>query len=94
MADMVIYSQPDYDFARDRNANGQIVTDAKETTGAHGYLNTQPDMNAIFIAAGVGIRSGVTVEQMTNRAVAPTVAKLLGITLPKTLEGPLSAVLQ
>jgi hypothetical protein len=41
-------------------------------------------MQAIFIAAGYGIRQGVTRDEMKNLSVAPTLARLLGVQLPKT----------
>jgi predicted AlkP superfamily pyrophosphatase or phosphodiesterase len=61
-----------------------IRVTAEHLSGAHGYLNTDPEMQAIFIAAGYGIRQGVTRDEMKNLSVAPTLARLLGVQLPKT----------
>jgi predicted AlkP superfamily pyrophosphatase or phosphodiesterase len=60
-----------------------VVSDATEgSLGAHGYLSTDPDLGALFIASGAGIKRGVTLDAITNLDVAPTVAALLGVPLP------------
>jgi predicted AlkP superfamily pyrophosphatase or phosphodiesterase len=51
------------------------------TAGQHGYLSTDPDMDAIFIASGRGIRAGARADRIRNVDVAPTIAALLGIEL-------------
>ena len=51
------------------------------TSGQHGYLASDPDMDAIFIAWGRGIRSGARAERIRNVDVAPTIAELLGVQL-------------
>jgi len=55
------------------------VTESIPPIGSHGYLNTDPDMSAIFIAWGAGIRKGIQVPEIRNVDVAPTIARLLGI---------------
>ncbi|MFT4955362.1 MAG: putative AlkP superfamily pyrophosphatase or phosphodiesterase [Brevundimonas sp.] len=50
--------------------------------GAHGYDNAAPDMAALFIAHGPGVRSGVTLDQMDAVDVQPLLARLLGIDAP------------
>ena len=47
--------------------------------GAHGYDNAAPDMAALFIAHGPGVRSGVTLENMDAVDVQPLLAHVLGI---------------
>jgi predicted AlkP superfamily pyrophosphatase or phosphodiesterase len=60
-----------------------VVSDAVEgSLGAHGYVNTDPELGAIFIASGRGIRKGVTLDSIDNLALAPTMAALLGLQLP------------
>ena len=54
--------------------------------GAHGFLPSRPSMSTGFIAAGAGIKSGVTLERIGLVDVAPTAARLLGITMP-SVEG-------
>jgi predicted AlkP superfamily pyrophosphatase or phosphodiesterase len=61
---------------------GSVVSDAPEgALGAHGYVSTDPDLSALFIASGAGVARGVTLETMNNIDVAPTIARLLGLDL-------------
>jgi predicted AlkP superfamily pyrophosphatase or phosphodiesterase len=52
--------------------------------GAHGYPNTDPDLRALFIATGRGIKRGVTIDDADNLNLAPTAAALLGVSLGET----------
>ena len=52
----------------------------------HGYLNSDPKMQAIFIAWGAGIPRGIRLGKISNLDVAPTIAAILGIEL-KTAKG-------
>ncbi|MEP6914986.1 MAG: ectonucleotide pyrophosphatase/phosphodiesterase [Acidobacteriota bacterium] len=62
-----------------------VVNDAPEgSLGAHGYVNTDPELGAIFIASGRGIKPGVTLDSVSNLDLAPTMARLLGIAMPGT----------
>jgi predicted AlkP superfamily pyrophosphatase or phosphodiesterase len=81
-------AKPDYAFGG--GVEGPIVQTMMQTRGQHGYLNTDPDMDALFIASGAQIRSGVDLGSITNLRVAPTVAALLGVSLPAATEAPLS----
>jgi predicted AlkP superfamily pyrophosphatase or phosphodiesterase len=56
-----------------------VVVDAPPGDGQHGYLNTDPEMDAIFIAWGRGIRPGAHADRIRNVDVAPTIAVLLGL---------------
>jgi predicted AlkP superfamily pyrophosphatase or phosphodiesterase len=47
--------------------------------GTHGYINTDPNMQAIFMAWGAGIPKGVRLAKISNLDVAPTIAALLGV---------------
>jgi predicted AlkP superfamily pyrophosphatase or phosphodiesterase len=65
-------------------ADGDVVVDAAEgSLGAHGYPATDPELGALFIASGAGIRPGVKLGVIDNVDVAPTMAELLGLTLGK-----------
>lgn len=52
--------------------------------GYHGYLAANPKMNAVFIASGRGIKSGLKIGLVDNVDLAPTIAHLLGTQLPGT----------
>jgi predicted AlkP superfamily pyrophosphatase or phosphodiesterase len=68
-------------------AGDRVVVDAAEgSLGAHGYVATDPDLRALFIASGRGIKAGVTLDVVDNLDVAPTAARLLGIPL-KNVDG-------
>lgn len=86
MADFVLAAKTGYGFAAD--AQGEVVIDvpAGQVSGTHGYLNTDPEMNAIFVAWGRGIRQGKQLETMRNIDIAPTIGALLGLTM-KGIDG-------
>jgi len=71
MSDLVLVAEPGYAF--DGSAAGG---------GAHGYLNTDPEMNALLVAWGAGIQPGVHLGVLPNVNVAPTIARLLHVPLP------------
>ena len=57
--------------------------------GAHGYPPENEDMHASLLAAGAGIRPGPPTARVSMLAVAPTVARLLGVTLRDAEARPL-----
>ena len=79
MGDFVLLAKPGYGFTA--AADGEPITDVVEgtTLAFHGYQPSDPDMDAIFIAWGQGIRSGVRLEKISNLDVAPTIARVLGL---------------
>jgi len=58
------------------------VTRTGTAGGTHGYLPGQRDMEASFFIAGPGIPAGRDLGRIDMRDVAPTLAGLLGVTLP------------
>jgi arylsulfatase A-like enzyme len=86
MAQMVLAAKEGYAF--NNNALGdESVTEVTLTLGNqghHGYLASNPKMNALFVAAGRGIKKGARVGVIENIHVAPTIAHLLGVGLPGT----------
>jgi predicted AlkP superfamily pyrophosphatase or phosphodiesterase len=65
-------------FLRAAKEGKRFVTEPTEG-GIHGYLNTDPRMQAIFIAWGAGIPGGIRLNTISNLDVAPTIAALLGL---------------
>jgi predicted AlkP superfamily pyrophosphatase or phosphodiesterase len=51
-------------------------------TGQHGYLPDRPEMRASFFVKGPGIAAGRNLGLVDMRQVAPTIAMLLGVSLP------------
>lgn len=55
--------------------------------GAHGFLPTRRDMQAICIAAGPRIRAGAEWPEIRIIDIAPMIAELLGFPAPATFRG-------
>jgi predicted AlkP superfamily pyrophosphatase or phosphodiesterase len=86
MADLVLAAKEGYSFTGD--TQGEVVANvpAGQISGTHGYLNSDEDMKAIFIAWGQGIKPGKTLDTIRNLDVAPTIAALLNLQM-KGIEG-------
>lgn len=81
MGDLILY--PKAGYALNNAVTGDDATaPTVNYGGTHGYPNSDPDLDGIFIASGRGIRKGVVLDRMANLDVAPTIAKLMGLTLP------------
>jgi hypothetical protein len=63
------------------NSRGPLVVPVSPG-GMHGYLPDSPAMRASFIVAGPGIPAGRALGVIDQRAIAPTLARLLGVRLP------------
>jgi predicted AlkP superfamily pyrophosphatase or phosphodiesterase len=81
--DMVLAATPDYGFSNE--SEGSYFTEVAQG-GTHGYVNSDPNMQAIFIASGAGVPKGVHLDSIPNLDVAPTVAALLGLEM-KNVKG-------
>ena len=81
--DLVLAAKQDYQF---ENGPGDEVISRVPGRGTHGFLNTDPAMQAIFIAWGAGIEKGSGIGYINNIDVAPTVANLLDLPM-KTADG-------
>jgi predicted AlkP superfamily pyrophosphatase or phosphodiesterase len=80
MSDLVLVAKDGYAFSNTAIGDESMAATSPTlgTMGHHGFLSTNPKMNAVFIASGRGIKRGATVDTVRNIDVAPTVAKLLG----------------
>jgi hypothetical protein len=84
MADLILVPKPGHGFSNIASGD-ETVTPVTLTAGGlgnHGYLSSNPNMNAMFVAVGRGIKRGVKLGVIDNRNVAPTIAHLLGEGLP------------
>ena len=63
------------------NSRGPLVVSVN-AGGMHGYLPDAPAMRASFFIAGPGVSAGRDLGVIDQRAIAPTLAKLLGVRLP------------
>jgi predicted AlkP superfamily pyrophosphatase or phosphodiesterase len=94
MADLVLTAADGFAFSGE--TTGDIVADvpAGSTPGSHGFINTDPEMRAIFIASGAGVKPGATLGVIKNLDVAPTIAQLLGIELKDVTGHVLDGILR
>jgi predicted AlkP superfamily pyrophosphatase or phosphodiesterase len=86
--DLLIAAKPGNVFA-----SGAPEKKGEPNGGTHGYLNSDPQMQAIFMAWGSGIKPGVRLGTISNLDVAPTIAALLGIKLTNATGRPLTTIL-
>lgn len=86
MADLILVAAEGYAFNNEARGEEVItqVTLAAGNQGHHGFVSTNPKMNAAFIAWGRGIQRGAKLGMINNVDVAPTIAALLGESLPGT----------
>jgi predicted AlkP superfamily pyrophosphatase or phosphodiesterase len=84
MPQLILTTRPGFSFGD--AVSGEPVVDAGGRKGTHGHLPESGFMHATFIAAGAGIKPGVRLKRIENIDVAPTIARLLRISLP-TAEG-------
>ena len=95
MADLILVAKPGYAFANNAQGDDYIteVTLAAGNQGHHGYLSTNPKMNAVFVAWGRAIKPGAKLGVVQNIDVAPTIARLLNVELPNAQGKPLTQIL-
>jgi predicted AlkP superfamily pyrophosphatase or phosphodiesterase len=82
MAQLVVTTGPGFSFGD--TVLGDVVVKAKGLKGTHGHLPRQAYMHATFLAAGAGIKAGARLRTIESVDVAPTIARMLGIHLPKS----------
>jgi predicted AlkP superfamily pyrophosphatase or phosphodiesterase len=85
MADLILVAKDGYGFSATATGDDEVIK-SEATTGTHGFLSTNPKMNATFIAAGAGVLQGKKLDVIENIDITPTIAKLLGVEVP-TAEG-------
>jgi predicted AlkP superfamily pyrophosphatase or phosphodiesterase len=81
MGELILYPKNGYSFMA--TAAGDVVSGpAINYGGSHGYFNGDDELDGIFVASGAGIKPGVKLDRVRNLDVAPTIARLLDISLP------------
>ena len=95
IGDLLLAAQDGYAFAGIATGEDAVrpALIGVSMVGNHGYLSSNPKMNAVFIAAGRGIPKQKPIGVIDNTAVAPTAAALLGLQIPNAEGTPLSDVL-
>jgi predicted AlkP superfamily pyrophosphatase or phosphodiesterase len=80
MYQLLLTAKDGYSFSD--AVGGPVTSEVLQQAGSHGYLASDPEMDAIFIASGYGVRPGPHLDRIANIDVASTIAKLLGVALP------------
>lgn len=81
MGDLLLVAKEGYTFS-DEFFEDDIITPIPISLGSHGYLATDPHMDAVFVAWGRRIKPGTKLGFVENIDVAPTIAALLDQNLP------------
>lgn len=89
--DLYLAASPDYAFID--KVDGPIEATVA-MRGQHGYLNSDSEMNALFIISGAHVRAGVDLGDISNLQVAPTIADLLDVPLTAATKPPLREALR
>jgi predicted AlkP superfamily pyrophosphatase or phosphodiesterase len=90
--DMLLFAK--YGYAFGDTAAGDLAFDEKpERKGTHGHDPAIPELHASFVAWGAGIKPGSKVGEIENTAVAPTIARLLGLSMPDADGKPLDELM-
>jgi arylsulfatase A-like enzyme len=90
--DLVLAAKDGYGFNGNVDGDDFVVVN-EGTPGTHGFLSTNPRMNAVFVAAGAGIQPKTRLGVIENVSVAPTIAALLDVSLLDVDGTPLDDVL-
>jgi predicted AlkP superfamily pyrophosphatase or phosphodiesterase len=83
MADLVLFAKDGFGFSGKADGDEFVVEgeSAGVSKGSHGFVASNSKMNALFVAAGAGLREGARLGVIDNVDVAPTAAALLGFEL-------------
>jgi len=88
--------RPDAAFWVDMNPNFSLVfgegpqlAKERKVGGTHGYAPSHPELLASFFIAGPGIAAGLNLGEIDMRSIAPTLAKMLGVSFPSADLPPL-----
>jgi predicted AlkP superfamily pyrophosphatase or phosphodiesterase len=82
--DLLLEAAPGYMLSDEMR--GEDEHGAPRYRGTHGQRPEHADNHALFVAAGRGIKRGVTLGRITSRDLAPTLTSLLGLP-PAPTEG-------
>ena len=69
--------------------NGPLVTDTPSVRGSHGYFPEHAEMHSTFLIEGPGIPAGKNLGEIDMRDIAPTLARVMSVSLPSAQGRPL-----
>jgi hypothetical protein len=94
MGALLLAAKSGYSFAAGATGEKTVVDAVEGNLGTHGYISSDREIQALFVASGRGIKAGMKLQSIDNVDVAPTAARLLGVEL-KNVEGKvLTEILQ
>ena len=95
MADLVLVAANGYGVSAVARGEDLVVpAGVQDNLGYHGYVGTNPKMNAAFIISGAGIKRGAKIGLIENIAVAPTIAKIFESEIPGAAGKPIGDVFE
>jgi predicted AlkP superfamily pyrophosphatase or phosphodiesterase len=92
-ADATLGIEPMPGYVLDARLSGPFAQ-AHGRAAGHGYAPDTPGMETGLILSGAGIRRGVRLPETRTLDVAPTIAALLGLSLPRAEGQPIAGALQ
>ena len=93
--DVLAYAKEGWQFGGKAIQQHRTTSPTEEPqTGAHGYPNTRPLMQSIFIASGAAIHPAGEQPPFPNINIAPTIAQILGLAQAGMDGKPLTAILK
>lgn len=75
-------------FKMSADANAPVLSPSANK-GTHGYFPSHPEMRATFILAGADVPRKGSLGEIDMRAIAPTLAKIMAVSLPGADAKPL-----
>ena len=91
MGALMLTARDGYAFTAD-SAEPAVVDAPDGGLGSHGYVASDPDLQALFIASGRNIKPGVTLDAVSNLNLTPTIARLLDLRMPDATERVLTEI--
>ena len=91
MGALMLTAKDGYAFTAD-SAEPAVVDAPAGGLGSHGYVASDPDIQALFIASGRNIKPGVTLDAVSNLNLTPTIARLLDLRMPDAKERVLTEI--
>jgi predicted AlkP superfamily pyrophosphatase or phosphodiesterase len=86
-AAFLVAFKPGFEFGS--SLSGDLVT-KPSNLGMHGYLPEQPEMRSAFFMIGPHVPAGRSVGEIDMRQIAPTLARVLHVTLRDAEMEPLA----
>ena len=74
-------------WAAANGVHGAAIQDAP-STGTHGYLPDRPELRSALMMQGAGVAKARDLGVIDMRQIAPTVAEMLGVSLPRAKMKP------